>query len=80
MTEQELKVGTVIEHKDKTTKGIYPNDGIYVVVSVKGRMKINNTWVDSISYMSFKDYEEEIEEPVIYTREKSSFLNEFIKK
>ena len=59
MTEQELKVGTVIEHKDKTTKGIYPHDGIYVVVSVKGRMKMDGTWVDSISYMSFKDYEEE---------------------
>lgn len=80
MVEQELNVGIIIEHKDKTTNELYSHDGIYVVISTKGRMKINDIWVDSVFYISFKDYEEENEEPTIYTREKSNFLNEFVKK
>lgn len=68
-----MKVGDIVEHKDKESKSGYPHDKKYVVYG-KCRMKNPTTreWVDGIQYMEQNNLNGDI-----YVREKEDFEKHF---
>lgn len=73
METKEFKIGDIVEHINKESKGKYPHDGNYVVYGFC-RMKNPTTgeWVDGVQYSKVNNLNSEI-----FVREKEDFYKQF---